>query len=115
MRDGGRLAAAIEVLTEIETRHFPVRMALKRWGEGARYAGSKDRAFVSGLALDALRRKRSLGWMMGDDSPRGVVLGVLAHDWNWSLDRIAEAAGEAHGPGSLTDSERERLAAPRSL
>jgi 16S rRNA (cytosine967-C5)-methyltransferase len=52
-------------------------MALKRWGESARYAGSKDRAFVSGLALDALRRKRSLGWMMGDDSPRGVVLGVL--------------------------------------
>ena len=49
---------ALEVLTEIETRHFPVRMALKRWGESARYAGSKDRAFVSGLALDALRRKR---------------------------------------------------------
>lgn len=115
MRDGGRLAAAIEVLTEIETRHFPVRMALKRWGESARYAGSKDRAFVSGLALDALRRKRSLGWTMGDDSPRGVVLGVLAHDWSWSADRIAEAAGEEHGPGALTEAERERLAAPRSL
>src|SRR6478736_4154334 len=115
MRDGGRLAAAIEVLTEIETRHFPVRMALKRWGESARYAGSKDRAFVSGLALDALRRKRSLGWMMGDDSPRGVVLGVLAHDWKWSLDRIAEAAGEEHGPGALTDAERERIASPRAL
>jgi 16S rRNA (cytosine967-C5)-methyltransferase len=115
MRDGGRLAAAIEVLTEIETRHFPVRMALKRWGESARYAGSKDRAFVSGLALDALRRKRSLGWMMGDDSPRGVVLGVLAQDWKWSLDRIAEAAGEEHGPGALTDAERERIAAPRPL
>lgn len=115
MRDGGRLTAAIEVLTEIETRHFPVRMALKRWGESARYAGSKDRAFVSGLALDALRRKRSLGWMMGDDSPRGVVLGVLAHDWSWPVDRIAEAAGEDHGPGALTDAERERLVTPRSL
>jgi 16S rRNA (cytosine967-C5)-methyltransferase len=66
MRDGGRVSAAIEVLTEIETRHFPAKMALKRWGETARYAGSKDRAFVSGLVLDALRRKRSLGWMMGD-------------------------------------------------
>ena len=115
MRDGGRLAAAIEVLTEIETRHFPVRMALKRWGESARYAGSKDRAFVSGLALDALRHKRSLGWMMGDDSARGVVLGVLAHDWAWPVDRIAEAAGEEHGPGALTDAERERVTAPRSL
>jgi 16S rRNA (cytosine967-C5)-methyltransferase len=115
MRDGGRLTAAIEVLTEIETRHFPVRMALKRWGESARYAGSKDRAFVSGLALDALRRKRSLGWMMGDDSPRGVVLGVLAHDWAWPAERIAEAAGEEHGPGALTEAELASIAAPRSI
>ena len=58
MRDGGRLTAAIEVLTEIETRHKPVRLAMKTWGEGARYAGSKDRAFISGLVLDVLRRKR---------------------------------------------------------
>ncbi|KRA60397.1 MFS transporter [Caulobacter sp. Root655] len=115
MRDGGRLTAAIEVLTEIETLHFPVRMALKRWGESARYAGSKDRAFVSGLALDALRRKRSLGWMMGDDSARGVVLGVLAHDWAWSAERIAEAAGEEHGPGALTEAELSSIAAPRSI
>ena len=38
MRDGGRLTAAIGVLTEIETRHRPVRLAMKAWGEGARYA-----------------------------------------------------------------------------
>lgn len=71
MRDGGRLTAAIEVLTDVETRHRPIRMALKNWGESARYAGSKDRAYVSGLALDALRRRRSLGWRMGDDSQIG--------------------------------------------
>ena len=115
MRDGGRVSAAIEVLTEIETRHFPSKMALKRWGEAARYAGSKDRAFVSGLVLDALRRKRSLGWMMGDASPRGVVLGVLAFTWKWTPDRIAEAASEDHGFGDLTEAERERLAKPLSL
>ena len=39
MRDGGRLAAALEVLTEIETRRRPVRLALKAWGDAARYAG----------------------------------------------------------------------------
>ncbi|ADG11042.1 RsmB/NOP family class I SAM-dependent RNA methyltransferase [Caulobacter segnis] len=115
MRDGGRVSAAIEVLTEIETRHFPVKMALKRWGEAARYAGSKDRAFVSGLVLDALRRKRSLGWMMGDASPRGVVLGVLAFTWAWTPERIAEATAEEHGFGALTDAERERLASPIAL
>lgn len=115
MRDGGRVSAAIEVLTEIERRHFPVKMALKRWGETARYAGSKDRAFVSGLVLDALRRKRSLGWMMADTSARGVMLGVLAFMWKWPVERIAEAAAEEHGFGALTDVERERLGAPVSV
>lgn len=115
MRDGGRVSAAIEVLAEIEARHFPVKMALKRWGESARYAGSKDRAFVSGLVLDALRRKRSLGFMMGDSSARGVVLGVLAHVWGWSPERVAEAAGEEHGAGALAEAEIKALTSPASL
>ncbi len=116
MRDAGRLAAAIEVLSDLESRHKPVRMALKNWGEASRFAGSKDRAFVSGLVLDALRRRRSLGWMMGDDSPRAVVLGVLRHVWAWPTERIAEAAGEGpHGPGALSEAETAALATPRAL
>lgn len=116
MRDGGRVTAAIEVLTDVETRHKPIRMALKNWGEGARYAGSKDRAYVSGLALDALRRRRSLGWRMGDESPRAAILGVLAYEWGWSLDRLAEAvAEEFHGHGPLTEAERATLTTPISL
>jgi len=116
MRDGGRLAAAIDVLTDIESRHKPVRMALKNWGESARYAGAKDRAFVSGLVLDTLRRRRSLGWWMGDDSPRAATLGALRLVWDWPLERIAEAAAEeTHGIGPLTEAERGGLAAPRDL
>ncbi len=116
MRDAGRLAAAIEVLTQIEERHRPVRMALKTWGESARYAGAKDRAFVSGLALDALRRRRSLAWRMGEESPRAAALGALRFLWDWPPERIAEAAGEEpHGPGVLTDAERDALERPRDL
>ena len=116
MRDAGRLAAAIDVLTQIDERHRPVRMALKNWGEAARYAGSKDRAFVSGLVLDVLRRRRSLGWKMGDDSLRAAALGALKFVWDWPIERVAEAAGEEpHGPGPLTESERASLAAPRDL
>ena len=116
MRDAGRLAAAIEVLTQIDERHRPVRMALKNWGESARYAGSKDRAFVSGLVLDVLRRRRSLGWRMGDESLRAGALGALAFVWGWPLERVAEAAGEEpHGPGPLTDAERTSLTTPRDL
>jgi 16S rRNA (cytosine967-C5)-methyltransferase len=116
LRDAGRLAAAIEVLTQIDERHRPVRMALKNWGESARYAGSKDRAFVSGLVLDVLRRRRSLGWRMDDDSLRAAALGALKFVWDWPLERVAEAAGEEpHGPGPLTDAERSALASPRDL
>jgi 16S rRNA (cytosine967-C5)-methyltransferase len=116
LRDAGRLAAAIDVLTEIETRHRPVRMALKNWGEAARYAGAKDRAFVSGLVLDVLRRRRSLGWRMGEEGPRAASLAALRFLWDWPLERIAEAAGEEpHGPGPLTDAERAALESPRDL
>jgi len=116
MRDAGRLAAAIEVLTEIEARRRPVRLALKAWGDGARYAGAKDRAFVSGLVLDVLRRRRSLAWRMGEDGPRAAALGALRFLWEWPQERIAEAAGEEpHGPGPLTDAERAALEHPRDL
>ncbi|WP_091738340.1 RsmB/NOP family class I SAM-dependent RNA methyltransferase [Phenylobacterium immobile] len=116
MRDAGRLAAAIEVLEDIETRHRPVRMALKNWGERSRFAGSKDRAWVSGLVLDVLRRRRSLGWRMGDDSARAAALAALAIIWDWPVDRVAEAAGEEpHGIGALTEAEVAALAAPKDL
>ncbi|MCR5880068.1 RsmB/NOP family class I SAM-dependent RNA methyltransferase [Phenylobacterium sp. J367] len=116
MRDGGRLAAAIEVLGEIETRHRPVRLALKAWGDAARYAGAKDRAFVSGLVLDVLRRRRSLAWRMGDDGVRAAALGALRFAWDWRLERVAEAAGdEPHGPGPLTEAEQTALRHPADL
>ena len=75
MRDGGRIAAAIEVLDDMEAGHRPAKIALKRWSDSARYAGAKDRAFVSGLTLDVLRRRRSLAWRMGAETNRARVLG----------------------------------------
>lgn len=112
MRDGGRIAAAIEVLDDMDQRHKPVRLALKAWGDGARYAGAKDRAFVSGLVLDVLRRRRSLAWAMGEESNRARVLGALARIWGWNGERIGAAAAEQHGPGALSDVEQARLADP---
>ncbi|HYE45257.1 MAG TPA: RsmB/NOP family class I SAM-dependent RNA methyltransferase [Caulobacter sp.] len=110
MRDGGRIAAAIQVLDDIELRHKPVRQALKTWSDGARYAGSKDRAWVSGLALDVLRRQRSLAFMMGEESNRARSLAALRHIWEWPIDRIHEACADPHGPGELSPEEFEVLA-----
>src|ERR1700744_1638828 len=116
MRDGARIAAAIGVLDEIETRHKPVRMALKHWGEGARYAGAKDRAFVSGLALDALRHRRSLAWRIGAESPRALALAGRGLVGGWPIARLTEAAAEApHGPGALSEDETAAQTAPRPL
>jgi 16S rRNA (cytosine967-C5)-methyltransferase len=110
MRDAGRIAAAIEVLTAIETRHLTVRRALKAWGDDARYAGAKDRAFVSGLVLDVLRKQRSLAWRMKADTVRAKVLAALCFVWHWPSERIAEAASDsAHGPGALSEDETEAL------
>ena len=115
MRDGGRMAAALAVLADIDARHKPARLALKTWADGARYAGARDRAFVSGLVLDVLRRRRSLAWGMGEEGDRARVLGALGLVWDWSPERIAAAAGDAHGPGILSLAEQDALAAPVSL
>lgn len=53
---------------------------------------------------------------MGDDSVRAAVLGVLRFEWDWPIERLAEAAGdEVHGHGPLTEAELQALAAPRDL
>ncbi len=115
MRDGGRIAAALAVLADMEERHKPARLALKSWANDARYAGAKDRAFVSGLVLDVLRRRRSLTWQMGLDTARSRVFGALALIWGWPLERIMAAASEVHGPGALSVAEETGLSVPLSL
>ena len=109
MRDGGRIAAAIDVLSDVIGRHQPVKVAARDWGKRARYAGSKDRAWVSGLVLDALRKRNSIAHAMGDESPRGLVLGALSFAWGWDIRRIDDAMDEQHAPSALTRQERERL------
>ena len=116
MRDGGRLSAAIEVLTAINERHRPAHLALKDWGRDSRYAGAKDRAWVSGLVLDALRHRRSGAWRIGAEGPRAETLATLRYVWGWPHERVVEAAGdESHGPGALTEQETAGLTTPRSL
>jgi len=115
VRDGGRIAAALAVLADMESRHKPARLALKAWADGARYAGAKDRAFVSGLVLDVLRRRRSLAWRMDPGGDRACVLAALRFVWDWPIERIEAALAEDHGPGELTPAEQALLIDPRPL
>ena len=112
MIPAARAAAAIEVLTDIESRRRPASDAMKDWGLSHRFAGSGDRAAISGLVYDALRKKSSSAWIMGESSPRAEMLGALRQTQNLDAEAIAALfSGEGHAPAKLTEAERERLAA----
>ena len=110
------MAAAIEILEDFEARRVPLKTCLQDWARMHRFAGAKDRAWLSGLCLDALRKRNSLRWRMGADGPRAMVLGALGFEWAWPVEEIAAAAAEEpHGPGALTETERAQLESPRAL
>jgi 16S rRNA (cytosine967-C5)-methyltransferase len=110
MTPAARLAAAIEVFADIEARRRPAADTLRDWGLSHRFAGSADRAAIAGLVYDALRRKASSAWLMGAQTPRAALIGMLARERG--LDGAAIAAlcsGARFAPAPLTDAERAAL------
>jgi len=110
MTPAARLAAAIEVFAEIEARRRPAADALKDWGFAHRFAGSSDRAAIAGLVYDALRRKASSAWLIGESTPRAVLLGMLRLERALAVADIATlCTGTRFAPAPLTDAERTAL------
>jgi len=110
MRLGGRLAAAIEILQDIETRHRPAADAMRDWGLSHRFAGAGDRAAIGNFAYDALRRRRAAAWIFDADTPRTLVLGgyllengVLPAELNRAI------ADDRFAPPMLTEAELDTL------
>src|SRR3954453_5700879 len=115
MTPAARLSAAIELIDTIDAQRVPAAKALKEWGTAHRFAGSGDRAAISGLIWDVLRRRASSAWIMDNDTPRGRVLGMLKLERGMSVDAIATLCdGGRFAPEPLTDSERAALTS-RSL
>ncbi|MGV6820177.1 MAG: RsmB/NOP family class I SAM-dependent RNA methyltransferase [Parvularcula sp.] len=111
MRLSGRIAAAIDVLSAFEARRVPLKIVLADWARGARYAGSGDRAFISGLCLDVLRHKSSLSALDGGD--RVSVARCLTENWGLAIDDVRDAYAEMpHGPGALEPHEQELIEKP---
>jgi 16S rRNA (cytosine967-C5)-methyltransferase len=111
VKRGGRVAAAIEVLAAIETRHRPASEALKDWGVSHRFAGSGDRAAIGNIVYDALRWRASSAWIMGADTPRALVLATVGYRWRLGADGLARLFdGDEHAPEPLSESETDRLA-----
>jgi len=110
MIPGARLAAAIEVVADIDARRRPAPDALKDWGLGHRFAGSGDRAAIAGLVYDALRRRASSAYLMGETTPRAILLGMLSRERGFDADAIARFTdGSRYAPPPLTEGERARF------
>src|SRR5665213_3366960 len=115
MTPAARLSAAIELIETIDTQRIPAAKALKEWGTVHRYAGSGDRAAVSGLIWDVLRRRASSAWIMDNDTARARLLGMLRLERGMDADAIAALCdGGLLAPQPLTAGERSALAS-RSL
>jgi len=110
MTPAARLAAAIEVFAAIESERRPAADALKAWGLAHRFAGSGDRAGIAGLVYDGLRRRASSAFLMGTDTARAILLGMLRRERGLDTAAIAKLAdGGQYAPAELTTDERKHL------
>ena len=111
MTPAARIASAIDVLTDIETHRRPTTDAIRDWGKAHRFAGSGDRANVANLVYDTLRVKASASHLMGDESPRAAVIGMLKRMRRLDDASIAKLFGvDRYAAPALTDEERAALA-----
>ncbi len=102
MRPDARIAAAIDILDEIGTGTAAER-CLTNWARAHRFAGSGDRAAIRDIVFDALRRKRSYGWLGGGETGRALMVGRLRAEGT-PPDTVF--TGEGYAPRPLTDAEK---------
>ncbi len=85
------MAAAAEIVADMDARRRPVADALKDWGLSHRFAGSGDRAAIGNLVYDVLRRRRSIAWRIGSNAPSDLVIGAVLAEPSGSVERLASA------------------------
>lgn len=113
MTPAARISAAIEVLDQV-AKGYAAERALTNWARGSRFAGSKDRAAVRDHVFDALRRRRSCGFLGNGTDGRAVMLGSLRAQ---GIDPALFFTGEGHAPAPLSEAEQRpsRTAMPRNV
>jgi 16S rRNA (cytosine967-C5)-methyltransferase len=113
MTPAARIAAVAQLLDDV-LAGAPAERTLTNWARGARYAGSKDRAAVRDLVYDALRRRRSLAWIGGAESGRGLMLGLLRRQ---GTDPASLMTGEGHAlpPPAADEAGRDLGTAPQAV
>jgi 16S rRNA (cytosine967-C5)-methyltransferase len=80
------------------------------WGLAHRFAGSGDRAAIASLVYDGLRRRASAAYLMGAETGRAVIIGMLRLQRGLAEPTIAGLFdGGRFAPTPLTDDERKQL------
>lgn len=112
MRPSARIAALIELLTEVEEgiakSGAPADVIVNQYFRARRYAGSKDRRAVSEMLYAILRNRELLLWLLeGKSEPRNLVLAYLSlHDKEMLA--LFEEEGP-FAPDLITASEKKLL------
>jgi 16S rRNA (cytosine967-C5)-methyltransferase len=110
MTPAAQVSAAIEILEKLADNRRPAGDVIKEWGLSHRFAGSKDRAAISTLVFDALRKRASSAFIMDENSARATMIGALREARGLSVEAIGLLfSGEGHAPAPLTLQERERV------
>lgn len=110
MKQGARLAAAVEILDDMAAHHRTAQLALADWGKSHRFAGSGDRAAIGTLVYDVLRRKQSLAAKMQSDTSRALVLAAAARAYSLPLEGVSALAdGSEHALAPLNADEQAGL------
>lgn len=113
MTPAARAHSAIGLLSEILPGDGPpADAAVRAWFRRRRYAGSKDRAAVTGLVFQVLRRRGELTWALekaggpavGGPGPRLLVLAALVRFEGADLAQRFD--GSRYGPDPLSAEER---------
>lgn len=117
MTPGARLAAAIEILTELETGIKPVDVIIGAYFRSRRYAGSKDRRWVTSLLYELVRKQARIDWWLNrlapdqKPGPRLRLLADVALDPTTDSETLEKMfSGARHCPEPLSDAEKQLAA-----
>lgn len=125
MTPSARLQAVLEILVEIATVTRPADALVSGYFRARRYIGSKDRAFVVGVAYGILRHHARLGWWLAQGAPnaearqqepmaaaREQLLAYLSFVERKDTEVISELfSGGKYAPSALSKGEKFLLQA----
>ena len=114
MTPSARVNATIEILEKARDSNFNVDKVILSYFRKRRFAGSKDRAFITERAYYLIRNQIKINWWLKklgvEASPRLRVLAGLAFSNEGSKEEIENLFSDRqHSASELTDVEREIL------